>query len=132
VALRAEEIALDTSRLVDVLRDDAELADRLERCARVCIPLFVFAEITAGFLGGNARTRNQAALQRFLRENSAEILLPDLETAEHFARLFLQLRRAGQPIPVNDLWIAALCLQHRLTLITRDRHFESIPQLLTD
>jgi tRNA(fMet)-specific endonuclease VapC len=48
------------------------------------------------------------------------------------ARLrFVQLRRSGQPIPVNDLWIAALCLQHRLTLITRDRHFESIPQLLT-
>lgn len=131
MALTPEEIALDTNRLVDVLRGDRELAYRLDCSARVYIPLFVFAEITAGFLGGSAQIRNQAALQRFLRQPTAEILLPDLETAEHFARLFVQLRRAGQPIPVNDLWIAALCVQHRLTLITRDRHFESIPQLLT-
>jgi tRNA(fMet)-specific endonuclease VapC len=131
VALTPEEIALDTNRLVDLLRGDRELAYRLDCSARVYIPLFVFAEITAGFLGGNAQIRNQATLQRFLRQPTAEILLPDLETAEHFARLFVQLRRAGQPIPVYDLWIAALCVQHRLTLITRDRHFESIPQLLT-
>jgi predicted nucleic acid-binding protein len=44
--------------------------------------------------------------------------------------LFVQLKRAGTPVPDNDLWIAALALQHDLLLITRDKHFESIPQLL--
>jgi tRNA(fMet)-specific endonuclease VapC len=56
--------------------------------------------------------------------------LPGRETAEHYARLFVQLKRAGTPIPDNDLWIAALALEHDLTLVTRDLHFQHIPQLL--
>jgi len=43
--------------------------------------------------------------------------------------LFVQLKRAGTPVPDNDLWIAALALQHDLLLITRDKHFKNIPQL---
>jgi predicted nucleic acid-binding protein len=58
------------------------------------------------------------------------VLLPDRETAEQYARLFVQLKRAGTPVPDNDLWIAALALQHDVLLITRDKHFEKIPQLL--
>jgi tRNA(fMet)-specific endonuclease VapC len=56
--------------------------------------------------------------------------LPGRETAEHYARLFVQLKRAGTPIPDNDLWIAALALEHDLTLVTRDQYFQHIPQLL--
>jgi tRNA(fMet)-specific endonuclease VapC len=56
--------------------------------------------------------------------------MPGRETAEQYARLFVQLKRAGTPIPDNDLWIAALALEHDLMLITRDRHFQHIPQLL--
>jgi tRNA(fMet)-specific endonuclease VapC len=47
-----------------------------------------------------------------------------------FAALKLQLKRAGTPIPLNDVWIAALALQHGATLFTHDRDFENIPQLL--
>jgi tRNA(fMet)-specific endonuclease VapC len=61
---------------------------------------------------------------------TAGVLLPSRETAEHYARLFVQLKRAGTPVPDNDLWIAALALEHDLLLITRDKHFERIPQLL--
>ena len=56
--------------------------------------------------------------------------MPARETAEHYARLFVQLKRAGTPIPDDDLWIAALALEHDLPLITRDQHFERVPQLL--
>jgi len=58
-----------------------------------------------------------------------DVLLPGRETAEQYARLFVQLKRAGTPVPDNDLWIAALVLEHDLTLITRDGHFRHIPQL---
>lgn len=60
---------------------------------------------------------------------SVDVLLPSWETAEQYARIFVQLKQAGTPIPDNDLWIAALVLEHDLILITRDRHFERIPQL---
>lgn len=74
--------------------------------------------------------RNEALLQRLLAKPTVAILLPTRETAEQYARLFVQLKRAGTPIPDNDLWIAALTLENDLVLITRDRHFNQIPQLL--
>ena len=123
-------VALDTNRLTDLFQGDTELADRLGECDEVWIPLIVLAEIKAGFHGGSQQHRNEVLLQSFLAKPTVGILLPARETAEHYARLFVQLKRAGTPIPDNDLWIAALVLEHDLLLITRDRHFESVPQLL--
>jgi tRNA(fMet)-specific endonuclease VapC len=123
-------VALDTNRLTDLFQGDAQLADRLGECDEVWIPLIVVAEIKAGFYGGSQQHRNEILLSSFLAKPTVDILLPGRETAEHYARLFVQLRRAGTPIPDNDLWIAALVLEHDLVLITRDRHFDSVPQLL--
>jgi tRNA(fMet)-specific endonuclease VapC len=123
-------VALDTNRLTDLFQGDAELADRLGECDEVWLPLIVLAEIKAGFYGGSQHRRNETLLQNFLAKPTVGILLPERETAEHYARLFVQLERAGTPVPDNDLWIAALALQHDLRLITRDKHFAQIPQLL--
>ena len=123
-------VALDTNRLSDLFQGDAGLADRLGTCDEVWIPLMVLGEIKAGFYGGSQQHRNEILLRELLAKPTVEVLLPSRETAEHYARLFVQLKRAGTPVPDNDLWIAALALQHDLTLITRDRHFERIPQLL--
>ena len=123
-------VALDTNRLTDLFQGDAALAERLGLCDEVWIPLVVLAEIKAGFLGVTERHRNEILLRKLLSKTTVGVLLPDRETAEHYARLFLQLKRAGTPVPDNNLWIAALALQHDLLLITRDKHFKNIPQLL--
>ena len=123
-------IALDTNRLTDLFRGDEKLAERLEVCDEVWIPLLVLGEIKAGFYGGTRETKNHALLQRLLAEPTVGILSPGRDTAEYYARLFVQLKRAGTRVPDNDLWIAALALEHNLLLITRDRHFRLIPQLL--
>lgn len=77
-----------------------------------------------------AARKDIATPQAFLAKVTVQVLLPSRDTADHYARLSVQLKRAGTPIPDNDLWIGALCLQHDLTLITRDRHFRHIPQLV--
>ncbi len=123
-------VALDTNRLTDLFQGDAELADRLGECDEVWLPLVVLAEIKAGFYGGSQQYRNETLLRSFLAKPTVGILFPARETAEQYARLFVQLKRAGTPIPDNDLWIASLVLEHDLQLITRDRHFERVPQLL--
>ena len=123
-------VALDTNRLTDLFQGDTALAERLAVCDQVWIPLIVLAEIKAGFYGGTQQHRNEGVLQRLLAKTTIDVLLPSRETAEHYARLFVQLKRAGTPVPDNDLWIAALALEHDLVLITRDQHFERIPQLL--
>ena len=124
-------VALDTNRLTDLLRGDRKLEELLVQADEIWLPLVVLGEIKAGFLAGSQYARNEAALRRLLDKETVEVLLPDSETAEHYARLYVQLRLAGTLIPANDLWIAASVLQHNLTLITRDRHFACIPQLLT-
>jgi predicted nucleic acid-binding protein len=50
----------------------------------------------------------------------------DEGTAEHYAEIRVELKRSGRPIPVNDLWIAALARQHALPLLSRDQHFEFV------
>jgi predicted nucleic acid-binding protein len=122
-------VALDTNRLTDLFQGDQALAEELACCEEVWIPLVVLAEIKAGFYGGAQQHRNELLMQRLLAKTTVGILLPGRETAEHYARLFVQLKRAGTPVPDNDLWIAALALEHDLLLIARDQHFQRIPQL---
>lgn len=122
-------IALDTNRLTDLFRGDAELGEFLGGCDQVGVPFVVLAEMKAGFLGGTRSAVNEKLLASFLARETAVVLYADRETTEQYARLFVQLKRAGTPVPDNDLWIAALCLEHDLALITRDQHFDKIPQL---
>ncbi len=123
-------VAIATNRLSDLFRGDAALSEQLGLCDEVWIPLVVMGEIQAGFQGGGHSHRNHRMLLAFLQRPTAGVLLPDEQTAGQYAQLFVQLKRHGKPIPDNDLWIAALCVQHSLTLISRDRHFDRIPQLL--
>ena len=122
-------IALDTNRLMDLFRGDVELGEFLGGCDQVGIPFVVLGEMKAGFLGGKRSAANEKLLASFLARETVTVLYAGRETTEQYARLFVQLKRAGTPIPDNDLWIAALCLEHDLALITRDRHFDKIPQL---
>ena len=124
------KVALDTNRLTDLFKGDAALAETLATCEEVWIPLIVLGEIQAAFYGEMQQQRNEILLHRFLSKATVKVQFPGRATAEHYARLFVQLRRAGTPIPDNDLWIAALALEKDLSLITRDGHFENIPQLL--
>ncbi len=123
-------VALDTNRITDLFRGDLELAEQLGTAEEVWVPLFALGEIKAGFQGGTQQRRNESLLNRLLAKPTVGVLLPSRVTAEHYARIFVQLRRAGTPVPDNDLWIAALVLEHDLVLISRDRHFERIPQVI--
>lgn len=122
-------IALDTNRLTDLFQGDASLAAFLGPCDEIWIPFVVLAEMNAGFHGGTRQAQNEALLASLLARETVAILFAGRATTEHYARLFVQLKRAGTPIPDNDLWIAALAIENDLALITRDRHFEKLPQL---
>ncbi|HAK93847.1 MAG TPA: VapC toxin family PIN domain ribonuclease [Planctomycetes bacterium] len=122
-------VALDTNRYIDFSRGIAKVVEQMREFERVFLPVFVLAELRAGFLCGTKAIRNERRLIEFLSSPRVEVLYADETTTHHYARLFAQLRRQGAPIPTNDLWIAALVLQHDLLLYARDRHFDVIPQL---
>ena len=122
-------LALDTNSYIDFRRGVEETLRRISGADEICIPFVVLAELRAGFRLGTRAADNERGLSTFLMNPDVATLWPDDATTHMFADLFSELRRAGTPIPLNDLWIAALCVQHGLPLLTRDRHFESIPRL---
>ncbi len=89
----------------------------------------MLGELCAGFAVGSQGPRNEAVLRRFLLKPGVSVLYPDEQTTYHYVTIYRQLRKQGTPIPTNDMWIAALVLQHSLTLYDRDRHFDALPQL---
>jgi len=122
-------LALDTNAYSNFMRGEPRLITIIQTAQRIYLPLIVLAELRAGFAAGTRETANAAILQRFLQGSRTSILYPDDQTTHHYASLFLQLRRKSVSIPNNDLWIAALAIQHSLILCTSDAHFEHFPQL---
>jgi tRNA(fMet)-specific endonuclease VapC len=95
----------------------------------VWLPFVVVGELRAGFAIGIQGPHNEALLRRFLLKPGVGVLYADEQTTHHYAAIYRQLRKQGTPVPTNDMWIAALVLQHSLGLCDRDAHFDALPQL---
>ncbi len=130
-------IAIDTNRYRDFVEGVSEAVEVFRTAELVCLPFVVLAELRAGFLAGSTQSRrttraeaqNAKVLGTFLNRPRVRVLWPEEATVHQYARLWNQLRAQGTPIPTNDLWIAALALQHDLLLYSRDSHFDRLPEL---
>ncbi len=126
----AVRLALDTNRYTDLCRGDRSVVQAVETAPEIWLPFVVLGELRAGFAVGSQGPRNEAVLRRFLLKPGVGVLYADDQTTHHYAALYRQLRKQGTPIPTNDMWIAALVLQHSLILLARDVHFDALPQLI--
>jgi len=120
---------VDSNRYQDFCEGAPQAVHVIRRAAEIMIPFIVLGELRAGFACGTRSYKNEQTLTRFLNSPRVKQLFADEDTTHQYARLFRQLRKQGTPIPTNDLWIAALALQHDLLLFTRDTHFDHLPQL---
>jgi tRNA(fMet)-specific endonuclease VapC len=125
----AVKLALDTNRYTDLCRGNVSIVETVERADEVWLPFIVLGELRAGFAVGSQGPRNEAVLRRFLMKPGVGVLYGDEQTTYHYGTIYRQLRKQGTPIPTNDMWIAALVLQHSLVLCARDTHFDVLPQL---
>lgn len=123
------KLALDTNRYTDLCRGDKSVIETVELADEMWLPFIVVGELRAGFAVGSQGPRNEAILRRFLFKPGVAVLYADDQTTHHYAGVYRQLRKQGTPIPTNDMWIAALVLQHSLVLYARDAHFDALPQL---
>ncbi|MGB0065302.1 MAG: type II toxin-antitoxin system VapC family toxin [Terracidiphilus sp.] len=122
-------VALDTNRYTDLSRGDELVVNLVAAADEVWLPFVVLGELRAGFAAGSQEARNEAVIRRFLLKPGVGILYADEQTTHHYASVYRQLRKQGTPIPTNDMWIAALVLQHSLVLCARDAHFDALPQI---
>jgi predicted nucleic acid-binding protein len=123
-------VLLDTSAYSALQRGHQTILDVLRRSETVAIPAVVLGELYSGFRAGNRRAENTAQLERFLSKPSVRVLNVTQETALRYAEIDVYLRKKGRPIPRNDVWIAAVALEHGLQLLTLDDRFREIPMLL--
>lgn len=123
-------VALDTNRYVDLCKGLRETIEIAENADEIVLPFIVIAELRAGFAHGRSQVENERTLRRFLLKDGVRVLYADDQTTHHYAAVFRQLRTQGTPIPTNDMWIAAMVLQHNLALHDRDKHFAQLPQIV--
>lgn len=123
-------LAIDTNTYVEAARGAPRAMQLLRQTNEIYLPFVVLAELRAGFAVGSQGLKNEAKLIEFLNSPRAHPLFPDEQTTHHYAGIFSQLKKQGTPVPTNDLWIAALVLQHDLILYSQDKHFARIPRLV--
>lgn len=117
---------LDTSAYSRWQRGDRRVGELLDAAEWVGVPAVTLGELRTGFLLGSHRDRNEADLRELLRNPVVEELSIDAEVTHHYAAIVVDLRRAGTPIPTNDIWIAASAAREGALVLTFDGHFEAI------
>ncbi len=123
-------ILLDTNRYGDFFLGVAQSVELIENAETVFVPFVVLAELRAGFAYGRRQAENERVLRQFLSRDGISTLFANDQTTQQYATIYRQLRKQGTPIPTNDMWLAALALQHDLALHDRDKHFDHLPQLV--
>ncbi len=115
---------VDTNALSAYADGVPQAVQAIDSASSIEIPVIALGEYAFGIAGSRHAQRYEIWLSQFLR---LTLVLPVTEeTARHYAVARGELKVTGTPIPVNDLWIAALARQHRLPVLSRDRHFDAV------
>ncbi len=107
-------------------RGDQALGNLLRQALDIGLPITVLGEIHFGTFNGTQPEKNQTILANFLSDSRVQILQIDEQTCKIYGEIATQLKRSAKQIQQNDIWIAALCKQYGLTLITNDAGFQNI------
>ena len=123
-------VLLDTNIYSDLLRGKQAIVDLLKEPEIIAISVISIGELRAGFENSKRKSENLEELETFLYIPRVVIYDVDDETTEFYAKIISELKRSGNPIPTNDIWISALALQHGIKLLSRDKHFKKVGGLL--
>jgi tRNA(fMet)-specific endonuclease VapC len=117
-------LILDTNALSAAADSEPAALQVVAQAERLLVPVIVLGEYRLGI----SQSRHKSAYENWLREwiSAVSVLDIDEETTHSYAAIGLELKKKGKPIPANDLWIAALCRQHGLPLLSRDHHFDAV------
>jgi len=121
------EYLLDTSVIIGLLAGEATFKDQLAGINQVFVPSIAIGELCFGARKSGRVETNLALIDKFAA--SSVVLGCDTDTARRYGEVKNALRVKGRPIPENDIWIAAIALQHGLALATRDVHFNETESL---
>jgi tRNA(fMet)-specific endonuclease VapC len=113
--------------VIALFAEDAVVKQRLIEANEVFVPSIVIGELYYGARKSARVRENVTRIDEFVVSNT--VLPCDTETAQQYSDIKNKLLAKGRPIPENDIWIAAIAIQHQLTLVARDGHFHEVDGL---
>ena len=126
------KLVLDTNIYSDYAEGLPTVVDFLAiHGEEIFLSSIVLGELSYGFMKGSRQTFNERKLQEFIRKLQIEIIDVNHNVARKYGIIYLSLVKKGAKIPINDVWIAACCMETGGTLVTRDRHFQRVEQIET-
>ena len=128
--MELNRLLLDTSAYSAFKRGHDEVLALIRVAERILLPPVVIGELLAGFEGGARRDRNRDELGAFCAAPRVAVAPQTWASAERYAIIYHYLRLAGTPVPTHDLWIAATAMEHGAVVVTLDRHFSLMPQVV--
>lgn len=125
-----KKVLIDTNIYSLAMKGDVSVVSELRKIDCIGFSAISVGELYAGFKGGSREAANRDELYLFLDSPRVIVFSVDAETAEFYASVLDNLKKAGTPIPTNDIWIAAIAFQHGYKIFTMDKHFRFIPGLV--
>lgn len=126
-----KKIFLDTSAYSAFKKNNKKVTELILEADSVHFSPIVLGELFSGFDGGRFQETNRKELKEFLQHPAVSILEMTEETAERYSLILHDLKKRGQPVPTNDLWIAASVMENGSVLVTADQHFQNVSQIQT-
>lgn len=123
------KLALDTNAYIAFRKGHRDTVELVRESESLVVSIVVIGELLYGFHHGHRLEANRRILEDFLEMAEVAVLPVTEPTAERFGLLSAGLRRRGQPIPTNDIWIAAHAFESGARLATFDKHFRAIENL---
>jgi len=126
------KLVLDTNVYSDYAEGVPETVDLIAtQGEQIYLPSIVLGELQFGFMKGKRQAFNEKKLRQFTDILNVEVINVNTDVARKYATIYLSVQKKGTKIPINDVWIAASCMEVGGTLLTRDRHFEVVDQIDT-
>lgn len=123
------KIVLDTNAYRGLFAGENAVIEIMNNVDEIILPIVVLGELLEAFKLGTREGTNRKILDKFLREVKVSVGYDGKDTAEFYAQIRIELHKKGKPIPMNDVWIAAVALENSATLVTFDGHFSEISDL---
>jgi len=121
-----KRVLIDTNIYIEAMFGNPEIVQKLQKVDMIGLSAISIGELLAGFKIREKQSEQVSQFEEFLDSPRVELCSVTYSTADFYSEIYLKLRKAGTPIPTNDIWIAATALEHGFRIFTIDKHFQNI------